>query len=159
LRAEHGDRAARQGVAMLFYDIANSGSIPAMEKMLAYTQARHRMLTENIANADTPGYKAKQLDARVFQRALRKAIDEQNRGSRALRVEDSKEFSQDAGGQMVVKPTVEPAENVLFHDQTNMRIERQMALLAENTLMHQMVTDRLKGRFDQLMIAIRGRVS
>jgi len=32
-------------------------------------------------------------------------------------------------------------------------------MLAENTLMHQIAADRLKGRFDSLMTAIRGRVS
>jgi flagellar basal-body rod protein FlgB len=144
---------------MLFQDIANSESIPAMEKMLAYTQARHRMLVENIANVDTPGYKARQLDTRAFQRALRAAIDGQRQGAGSLRLKDHAEFRQDAQGRMEVKPAAEPAENVLFHDQTNMRVERQMASLAENTLMHQMVADRLKGRFDQLMIAIRGRVS
>ena len=41
---------------MFFEGLVNRGSLPAMEKMLAFTEARHRVLTENIANVDTPGY-------------------------------------------------------------------------------------------------------
>ena len=145
---------------MFFGDVLNKGSVPAMEKMLAFTQARQRMLAENIANIDTPYYQTKQLDARAFQGALREALTEQQRtGSSAFRIRGSDEFEQDPSGRLVVTPTVEPAENLLFHDQTNARIERQMALVAENAMMHQTVTELLNGRFKSLLEAIRGRVA
>ncbi|MBI1366962.1 MAG: FlgB family protein [Alphaproteobacteria bacterium] len=40
--------------------------------MARHAAARHEVLAENIANADTPGYKAKDLEpfAAAFQRAL-----------------------------------------------------------------------------------------
>jgi flagellar basal body rod protein FlgB len=53
-------------------------------------------------------------------------------------------------------PTTEPAENLLFHDHTNMRIEEQMAMLAENAMMHQTVTELLRGKFETMLKAIRG---
>ena len=49
-------------------------------------------------------------------------------------------------------------ENLLFQDGTNARIERQMALLAENTMMNQTVSNLLRAKFDGLETAIRGRV-
>ena len=70
----------------------------------------------------------------------------------------TRQFRQDQFGRLRVTPTAEPAENILFHDGTNIRIERQMAMLAENAMMHQMVSDRLKGKFDTMMTAIRGRM-
>lgn len=143
---------------MLFFDIVNSGPTPAMERMLAFTQARHRMLVENIANIDTPGYKARQLNVQEFQEAMREAIDRRNAGSKPLKLGGGREFQENSFGRVEIEPSEEPAENILFHDRTNMRIERQMAMLAENTMMHQIVTDRLKGRFDSLMGAIRGRL-
>ena len=73
------------------------------------------------------------------------------RGSNQCRV--------DASGRLEITPTCEPAVNVLFHDQMNMRVERQMAMLAENAMMHQLVTDRLRGRFEALLTAIRGRMA
>ncbi|MDM8004993.1 MAG: flagellar basal body rod protein FlgB [Phycisphaerae bacterium] len=144
---------------MLFDGVVNSGTVPVLEKVLAYTEARHRMLTENIANIDTPGYKARQLNVRAFQNALKEALATRPSERGSLNVRGTREFREGPSGGLEVTPTVEPAENVLFHDRTNMRIEKQMAMLAENTLMHQIASDRLKGRFDQLMIAIRGTVS
>lgn len=145
---------------MYLRDVTNGGAIPAMEKMLAYTQARHRMLAENVANVDTPGYETRQLDAADFQRSLRAAIDRKKAGGEEeLILEPTGEFAQDADGRLRVTPSTEPPENVLFQDQTNVRIERQMAMMAENALMHQTMTELLRTRFDGLLKAIRGRVS
>ena len=60
---------------MFFGDVVNRGVMPALDKMLAFTQARQRMLAENVANVDNPHYRTKQLDARAFQNALREALD------------------------------------------------------------------------------------
>jgi len=145
---------------MFFYGIVNRGALPAMEKMLAFTQARHRMLSENVANVDTPGYKTRHLDAQAFQRALREALNGRaETRSAQFRIADTDQFRQDGEGRLVVTPTVEPAENILFHDRTNMRIEKQMAMMAENAMMHQAVTELLRARFEVLLKAIRGRVS
>ena len=145
---------------MFFYGIVNRGALPAMEKMLAFTQARHRMLTENVANVDTPGYQTRHLDARAFQRALREALDTQaETPSASLEIRSSNQFRQDRFGRLSVTPTVEPAENILFHDKTNARIERQMAMLAENAMMHQVVTELLRDKFNGLLKAIRGKVA
>lgn len=144
---------------MYFLDLANSESIPALEKMLAFTQARQQMLAENVANVDTPGYHTRQMDAQGFQRKLREAINRQRAtGSAALPLESTEEFRLDAAGHLEVSPAEEPAENVLFHDQTNARIERQMALMAENAMMHQAMTELLRNRFEGMLKAIRGRV-
>lgn len=140
---------------MFFTDIVNRDAMPVMEKMLAFTQARHRMLVENVANADTPGYVTKQLDASSFQRALQEA----GRGpDGSLRIRPSDEFRQDANGHLMVTPTAEPAGNILFHDGTNMRIEQQMSMLAENAVMHQTVTEMYRMNVDGLLKAIRGTV-
>ncbi len=144
---------------MLFVSLVNSGPAPVLERMLAFTEARHRMLVENIANIDTPTYRVKQLDARRFQEALRDAVDRRSSSIEPLAVRGTRQFQQNSTGQLEVTPTEEPPENMLFHDQTNMRVERQMAMLAENTMLHQIAAERLKGRYDEMLSAIRGRVS
>ncbi len=144
---------------MLFFDLVNSGPTPTLERMLAFTEARHRVLVENIANIDTPGYKARQLDAKSFQTALRDAVDRRSSDVAPLVVRGTPQFRESSTGRLEVTPTEEPPENVLFHDQTNMRVERQMAMLAENTMMHQVAAERLRGRYEELLAAIRGRVA
>lgn len=144
---------------MLLADLANSGSIPALEKLVAFTEARQRMLAENIANIDNPDYRAKQLDPRAFQASLRKALDARNgRPTDAFRLEATGEVRQDEHGHLVVTPQEVPAENVLFHDHTNARVERQMAAMAENTMMHQAAVELLRSRFETLKTAIKGQV-
>lgn len=145
---------------MFFQDLVNGNGIPALEKMLAFTQARQRMLAENIANVDTPRYRVKQLDTAQFQRALRSAVDARKAAgpSAALALKGTDEFRLDADGRLQVTPSLEPAENVLFHDGTNVRIERQMAMMAENAMMHQTATELLRTKVESLLKAIRGRV-
>jgi flagellar basal-body rod protein FlgB len=143
-----------------FADVTNRAGVPALEKMLAFTQARHQILTENVANADTPGYKARQVDAAAFQRSLRDALTRQDRTrSPDLELKTGKQFRLDRDGRLAVTPTESPPENILFHDGTNIRIERQMAHLAENAMMHQATTEMLRGKFEGLMKAITGRAT
>ena len=59
---------------------------------------------------------------------------------------------------MHVRPSERPLENALHHDGTNASIEEQMAALAETGMMHQLATTLLKGNYDGLRKAIRGRV-
>ena len=143
---------------MFIRDVVNDGVMPALEKMLAFTQARHRVLAENIANVDTPGYKTKHLDPKAFQHALREALDSRKKtGSSEFRISGTDQVKQDEFGRLNFTPSEKPAENILFHDQTNIRIEKQMAMLAENGMMHQAITELLNNRLKSLTKAIHGR--
>ena len=138
--------------------VVNVGTIPALDKTLAFLSARMETIAENIANADTPGYRTKRLDAAKFQRALQRAMDERDPtpGS-ALRISASDEFRETAGGRLIFTPIHRPQENIFFHDRSDMRIEEQMKDLAETTMMHQAVVELLKGHYDGLKKAINGR--
>jgi flagellar basal-body rod protein FlgB len=141
-------------------NLINGESGPVLEKVAAFTEARHRVLAENIANIDTPFYRTKQLDAKAFQAKLAEAVEARRTEPTApLRLESTEQFHVDDLGKLQVTPTLRPTENVLFHDGTNASIERQMASLAENTLMHQVAVDLTRGRFASLRKAISGRVA
>ena len=144
---------------MFFEGLTSRGSTAALTAMMAFTEARHRMIAENVANAHTVNYRAKQLDVREFQRALGEAID-RGRESAAARFEirDTDQVEQLPGGRLRVTPSIrQPLENLLFHDGTNLSIERQMADLADNALVHELSAVLLKDRFDGLRKAIRGQ--
>jgi len=138
-------------------DVTSGGAFPVLEKSLAFTEARNRMLATNIANITTPGYRTKQLDVGAFQAALRQAADREAAGG-DFKIEDSSEFRTGASGFMEFRPSEEPVENLLFHDGTNARIEQQMAGLAQNAMMSQMAAELLKGYYDGMETAIRGRI-
>ena len=139
-------------------EILNRLGNPAIDKMLAFTEARHRMISENVANIDTPGYRTKQLDAALFQKALRRAIEQHKREPDArVSLEQTREF-RERSGRLVVTPELEPTENLLFHDGTNARIEREMSELASNTMMHQLSVEVLNNELRMLRRAITGRI-
>ncbi len=143
---------------MLFADMLNRGPTAALEKLMAYTEARQRVLAENVANIDNPHYRTKHLDAGAFQKSLREALNRQ-KATRSTTLElAGDDFQVEADGRLRVMPTEEPAENVLFHDGTNTRVEKQMALMAENAMMHETATELLRGRYEGLLKAIRGRL-
>ncbi len=145
---------------MFFASLVGRETLPVMEKALAFTEARHRVLTENVANADTPGYRTKHLDAAAFQEALGQALARRKEDpSGALELSPSREFRVSSAGDLVVTPSEEPPENILFHDGTNNKLERQMAMLAENALMHRALTELLRQKLESLSTAIRGRVA
>jgi flagellar basal-body rod protein FlgB len=143
---------------MFFANLVGRETLPVLEKALAFTEARNRVLAENIANVDTPGYRTKHLDAAAFQEALGQALARRREDpSGALELPSSKEFHEDSSGHLIVTPSEEPPENILFHDGTNGKLERQMAMLAENALMHRAMVELTRDKFDSLMTAIRGR--
>lgn len=140
-------------------NLINSGSLPVVQKVAAFTEARHQVLAENIANIDTPNYRTKQLDPKLFQAKLAEAIEDRGGDPRKhLRIGTTRQFHTDDQGMLRVTPTLKPPENILFHDGTNASIERQMASLAENTLMHQVSIALIQERLMVLRKAIAGRL-
>ncbi len=144
---------------MFISSMTDVGATPALVKSLVFNQARLKMIAENVANIHTPGYRAKQLDTQAFQRALREAFESRGDDPRnPFVVNAGREVRTDDQGYLQITPSREPVENVLFHDGTNMSIDRQMADLAETGMLHDLATTLLRGRFEGLRKAIRGTV-
>jgi len=121
-----------------------NGSMPVLERLVAFTSARHQALTHNIANLNTPYFEPTDLDPRKFQQELRRALKHRRHGE----------------GVSMRRPIEldERRENILFHDRNNRDLERIMQDLAENTLAHRAGIDLLKNQFDMLKMAIRERI-
>jgi flagellar basal-body rod protein FlgB len=145
---------------MFFDRVVNSPTIQMLDKMASFTQSRHKVLAENVANVDTPEYATKQLDPGLFQKELRRAVtaaEESPEGKLDLR--STSQFRVNERGLLEVTPETEPAGNILFHDRTNMRIEEQMADMAENAMMNQLTSELLRHKYEGLSKAIRGRLA
>ena len=138
--------------------VTHANAIPVLEQLVQFAGKRHRVIAHNIANLTTPGYRTRQLDVSAFQAALREASDRRSPSDKAFRLDATAEFRLDDAGFLNVTPSRGPAENLLFQDGTNARIERQMAMLAENAMMNQFAAETLKGYFEGTAKAIRGRL-
>ena len=145
-------------MAGYFENLTNRGATPALVATMSFAHARHKVIAENVANIQTPGYKAKHLDYDAFQQALGKALTMRQGAAKPLNIDDGDQFETDDTGKLVITPKTKPGRNLVFHDGTNVSVEREMSDLAANAMLHEMTTTLLKGRYDSMRKAIRGVV-
>ncbi len=142
---------------MFLSTLTDRGAAPALVKTVAFHEARLGVIAENIANSATPNFRAKQLDAKAFQSSLGEALARREEDpSRPLVLARSSQVNTDPWGRLKLTPTERPVENILFHDGTNLSIEREMAELAETGMVHELASTLLRGHFDRLRSAVRG---
>ena len=142
---------------MWFDQILHSPARQAVEYAAKFAERRHGVLVENVANIDTPDYQAKRLDPESFHSALRDSLARARPGEE-LQLKGRQVFSAPSG-RLTVKPQNEPAENVLFHDGTNARLETLMTDVQDNAQTYDLMINLLRGRFSTLLTAIRGRAT
>ena len=140
--------------------LTNSGAMPALERLLQFTQARQTVMADNIANLSTPYFKPRDLSPESFQKALGEAIDRRrNRpnpvaGPMEMRDTRQLDFSRD-GVTVKAQPL---NENILFHDENNRDLDRMMQRLAENTMVHNTAIELMRSELALLETAIRERM-
>lgn len=137
------------------------GALPVLERTIQFTESRHRVLTDNIANLSTPNYRPKEMSVESFQQALGDAIDrrrsEQGGPIGGLEMRDTADLA--FGPDSVTARTATPADdNLLFHDRNNRSLETTMQALAENTMVHNAAMEMLRSEFSLLQTAIQERV-
>ncbi len=113
---------------------------------------RQEVLASNIANADTPHYKAQDFD---FATELRR-VQAGGEGRLGLSVTRSGHLAGRAGNPYGVdlqyRTDVQPS---IDGNTVNMDVER--AQFADNALHYQFVADRVAGKVRELLLAIKGQ--
>ena len=100
----------------------------SLERYLDLVSARQKLVASNVANADTPGYKTKDLD---FQFEFASAIDGE-------------------------KPNViEPAGLTTRNDGNNVSLDRESRLLSENAMRFNLASSLYKAQIRALRSAIQ----
>ncbi|MCF6204951.1 MAG: flagellar basal body rod protein FlgB [Methylococcaceae bacterium] len=114
---------------------------------LTLREKRSEVLASNLANADTPGYKARDLD---FQAVLKKSMPASNN----MEQTQQGHFSPNdrlLGATMMFR---NPQQASLDGNTVESHIEQ--AKYAENAVQYQASLQFINGRFSGLMSAIRG---
>ncbi len=137
-------------------NLFDSTTIPVLQEVVNFSQARHTVLAGNIANMDTPGYKVRDLSVEDFQSRLQQAIE--------LRHEppsSSEGISPGEIGLQGAEPLAEVAKNsktILHHDQNNVGIEHQVTEMVKNQMQHNMALSIMVQQFHLLETAISEKV-
>ena len=104
----------------------------ALATALNFRQMRQKLISSNIANAETPGYRAKRLD---FEEALSRALDHEKLNS--IRTQDKKHFNVGGGSFENLEPEIyEESNGIVSPDGNTVDRDAEMAKLAENKIMY-----------------------
>jgi flagellar basal-body rod protein FlgB len=123
-------------------------SIPVLEQVVNFAQARHNVLAGNIANMDTPGYQVRDLSPERFQDLLKEAIaTRDDHGGGPFTGHDDAALRQVSSN----------LEGILFHDLSNDSIEYQVAEMSKNQMQHNMALSIMNSQFRLLQSAISER--
>lgn len=112
----------------------------ALGRFLDVDVARHKLITTNLANIDTPGYRTRDLD---FRAELARA------GTEALGLESGRlEYAS-------FTPVVRSVRGLMERpDGNNVSVERESLLLAENQIKFNLAVQLLKSEFHGISLAI-----
>jgi flagellar basal-body rod protein FlgB len=122
--------------------------IGALNTSLNLRQIEHNIVSSNIANADTPGYKAKTMD---FESALRDALSS-----------DSRLQPTDVDPRHRIHRATDPVDPAIYEDPNGVEsldgntVDRatEMAKMAENQLLYDASVEMLKRKLGMLKYAV-----
>jgi flagellar basal-body rod protein FlgB len=121
------------GIAVLGY-LNRDLTIQVMEKGLDVASLRHRVISNNIANVATPGFKKSKV---TFEEYLAKVV---KRGATDLRS---------------VKPSIVRVNTGMKEDGNNVDIDYEMAALSKNTIMYNAILQCVDGKFSILSSVLK----
>lgn len=122
-------------------------TLSTLERGLAYAARRHDVIARNVANLETPGYRAEDV---VFDDALRPLMASMP--------------AQPVGGVLPDAPPGRPVQLIYSSDGpagangNDVQLDKQMARLSENALFHNALVQILAGQLNAVKQAISGRV-
>ena len=127
-------------------------ALPVLEQLVGFAQARHQVLAGNLANIDTPGYRTRDLSVPAFQQQLKRAIETRDRAPVAG---EAPVASQRRVALDEARPEL---SHILYHDQSNVGLEQQVAELSKNQMQHNLALSIMGSQFRLLQTAISERV-
>ena len=145
-----GNTPNRQRFQVMSISFANALGIH--ENALNFRAQRAEVLANNIANADTPNYKARDLD---FAVVLAEQSEKQGGKSFGLNRTDSQHIAAD--GIQLADPALR--YRTPFHpsiDQNSVDMQQEQANYAENAVQFQASFTFLNSKFKGLIGALRG---
>ena len=137
----------------MFNAIFGATTVPVLEQVTNFDEARQNLLAGNIANFDTPGYRARDMDVGKFKQDLARAIERKYEPGGSTDVQyPLKTPSNAAGG---VWPSDIP---ILYHDYNNVGMEFQVTEMTKNHQEFNTAISIMKHQMNLLQTSISERV-
>jgi len=121
-----------------------------LEKGMDASWLKNQVISNNIANAETPGFKSSSVD---FEDRFRAALNEGSFDAKTTR-DKHREFSD---GEISMETLVSTDTSTsMTPDGNNVDLDYENAELARNTIYYSTLTEQISGEFRRLNIAING---
>lgn len=128
----------------LNFDRITGKSVNLLSHALDYQSANHNVISGNLANIDTPGFRPKELS---FDKELERAVE---KNELSLQKTDSKHFSHYTGGLQHEGPHFE----IHRTNSDKLNIDREMAKMMQNNFLYEASARLLSKKFEALKTAI-----
>lgn len=128
----------------------NDKTLKALTTALNFREMRQELISSNVANANTPGFKAKKMD---FEEALARALDVD--GKMQMNVSDGRHHNVGNGGFNNLEPEIYDNPNGVVSENGNtVDVEAEMAQMAENKLMYDALVQLINKKMGIMKYAI-----
>ena len=128
-----------------------SGTISTLEKVLDLRSLKHNLIVSNIANVDTPKYKAFDM---IIEEEIGKKIGKKN-SANLTRTQDGHLPGRKIGASNVESKFVAKPPLSTRGDDNTVDIDKAMADMAENSLMYNALAQILSKKFTGLKTVIQ----
>ena len=143
-----------------------SSTIPVLEQVVNFTEARHGVLAGNVANLDTPGYKTRDLSPALFQQRLKEAIATRHQPDSPTYRGDAANLSPTYSAQRredkqiaAFNKVKDSMKSILRHDGDDVSMEQQVNEIMKNQQQHNLAINIMSAQFRLLKTAITERVA
>ena len=123
-------------------------NVNALARGLHASWTRNSVIMNNIANADTPEFKASAVE---FEDLYRQSLEDE------LSLKKTRSTHMDIGGEdaRAAKPAVRQKDDTTARmDGNNVDIDQEMTDLAKNVIYYNALARKISGEFAQLRLAI-----
>lgn len=129
----------------------NTNTISLLHKTLDFRSQRQDLLASNIANMDTPQYRAEDL---VFEKSLEQALH--SKAAAPLQTTNSFHFSgiDSSTIEDVTAERIESAAPSVDFDGNTVDLDKEMAKISENQILYQAATKMLSYQFRMIKMSI-----
>lgn len=131
-------------------NLFSSPVLLALSKQLDSSALTQRVIANNVANVNTPGFKKSYVS---FQDQLRRALDAK---APAMATSDSRHFGGKKDIAGVYPRVVQERDTTMRYGQNNVDIDQEMVNLAANEIMYDFSANRISGKLSTLGYVIRG---
>ncbi|SDE40569.1 MULTISPECIES: flagellar basal body rod protein FlgB [Kordiimonas] len=133
-------------------DLTNIPLMAALKSRMKWLNTNQTVISENIGHADTPGYKAKELDKQNFSGLVDNLVSDRPQGTQ-MRTKNSRHMDT-SGSSSVTMRTREVKDSEETPSGNSVVLEEEMMKLADNQMKYGMVVNLYKKNIGLLNIAL-----